>query len=180
MGGIPEVLPEDFIILREPSVKSLCDGLEKAIDQLRTGKLPSPEAIHNTVKTFYTWRDVAERTEKVCLHCFFYIKKIILCDSVVRLSIYDNGYQIVCFGCWTGIGLHSHNRNDAYLHGDVCVYACIPCSQPVKINDSRFMNLPTLVSVYSYTETNAQLWMQIIHPLYRCKHWHVPEYQRVH
>ncbi|PIO39681.1 hypothetical protein AB205_0070050 [Aquarana catesbeiana] len=65
VGGIPEVLPEDFIILREPSVKSLCDGLEKAIDQLRTGKLPSPEAIHNTVKTFYTWRDVAERTERV-------------------------------------------------------------------------------------------------------------------
>ncbi|CAI9533552.1 unnamed protein product, partial [Staurois parvus] len=65
VGGIPEVLPEDFIILCEPSVKSLCDGLEKAIDQLRTGKLPSPETIHNTVKTFYTWRDVAERTEKV-------------------------------------------------------------------------------------------------------------------
>ncbi|XP_075710532.1 phosphatidylinositol N-acetylglucosaminyltransferase subunit A isoform X1 [Rhinoderma darwinii] len=65
VGGIPEVLPDDFILLCEPSVKSLCSGLEKAIDKLRTGTLPSPETIHNTVKTFYTWRDVAERTEKV-------------------------------------------------------------------------------------------------------------------
>lgn len=27
--------------------------------------LPAPEDIHNIVKTFYTWRNVAERTEKV-------------------------------------------------------------------------------------------------------------------
>ncbi|KAM4048199.1 phosphatidylinositol N-acetylglucosaminyltransferase subunit A [Anomaloglossus baeobatrachus] len=65
VGGIPEVLPDNFIILREPSVKSLCSGLEKAIDELRTGRLPSTEAIHNAIKTFYTWRNVAERTEKV-------------------------------------------------------------------------------------------------------------------
>ncbi|XP_075053087.1 phosphatidylinositol N-acetylglucosaminyltransferase subunit A [Mixophyes fleayi] len=65
VGGIPEVLPENFIILCAPSVKSLCAGLEKAIDQLQAGTLPGPEVIHNTVKTFYTWREVAERTEKV-------------------------------------------------------------------------------------------------------------------
>ncbi|XP_056415157.1 phosphatidylinositol N-acetylglucosaminyltransferase subunit A [Hyla sarda] len=65
VGGIPEVLPDNFIILCEPSVKSLCTGLESAIDKLRKGKLLSPDAIHNTVKTFYTWRNVAERTEKV-------------------------------------------------------------------------------------------------------------------
>ncbi|XP_044142688.1 phosphatidylinositol N-acetylglucosaminyltransferase subunit A [Bufo gargarizans] len=65
VGGIPEVLPDNFIILCEPSVKSLCAGLEKAIDKLRTGTLPSPETIHNTVKPFYTWRNVAERTERV-------------------------------------------------------------------------------------------------------------------
>ncbi|XP_010149912.1 PREDICTED: phosphatidylinositol N-acetylglucosaminyltransferase subunit A, partial [Eurypyga helias] len=68
VGGIPEVLPEDLIILCEPSVKSLCDGLEKAIAQLRSGTLPSPESVHNKVKTFYTWRNVAERTEKVCVY----------------------------------------------------------------------------------------------------------------
>lgn len=66
VGGIPEVLPENLIILCEPSVKSLCEGLEKAISQLKSGALPAPEKIHNIVKTFYTWRNVAERTEKVC------------------------------------------------------------------------------------------------------------------
>lgn len=66
VGGIPEVLPENLIILCEPSVKSLCEGLEKAISQLKSGALPAPEKIHNVVKTFYTWRNVAERTEKVC------------------------------------------------------------------------------------------------------------------
>ncbi|XP_053562048.1 phosphatidylinositol N-acetylglucosaminyltransferase subunit A [Bombina bombina] len=65
VGGIPEVLPEDFIILCKPSVKSLCAGLEEAIDKLYSGTLPSPETIHRKVRTFYTWRDVAERTEKV-------------------------------------------------------------------------------------------------------------------
>lgn len=66
VGGIPEVLPDNLIILCEPSVKSLCAGLEKAIAQLKSGVLPAPEKIHNIVKTFYTWRNVAERTEKVC------------------------------------------------------------------------------------------------------------------
>ncbi|XP_059535651.1 phosphatidylinositol N-acetylglucosaminyltransferase subunit A isoform X2 [Myotis daubentonii] len=65
VGGIPEVLPENLIILCEPSVKSLCEGLEKAISQLKSGVLPAPEKVHNIVKTFYTWRNVAERTEKV-------------------------------------------------------------------------------------------------------------------
>ncbi|XP_058518427.1 phosphatidylinositol N-acetylglucosaminyltransferase subunit A-like [Ochotona princeps] len=65
VGGIPEVLPEDLIILCEPSVKSLYDGLEKAILQFKSGLLRAPEEIHNLVKTFYAWRDVAERTERV-------------------------------------------------------------------------------------------------------------------
>ncbi|XP_060228853.1 phosphatidylinositol N-acetylglucosaminyltransferase subunit A-like [Meriones unguiculatus] len=65
VGGIPEVLPENLIILCEPSIKSLCEGLEKAIFQVKSGTLPAPENIHNVVKAFYTWRNVAERTEKV-------------------------------------------------------------------------------------------------------------------
>ncbi|EGW05713.1 N-acetylglucosaminyl-phosphatidylinositol biosynthetic protein-like [Cricetulus griseus] len=65
VGGIPEVLPENLIILCEPSVKSLCEGLEKAIFQVKSGLLPDAEKIHNVVKAFYTWRNVAERTEKV-------------------------------------------------------------------------------------------------------------------
>ncbi|XP_058886078.1 phosphatidylinositol N-acetylglucosaminyltransferase subunit A-like [Acipenser ruthenus] len=65
VGGIPEVLPEDLIILCEPTVKSLCEGLEMVIAKHRAGSLPPPAAIHNRVRTLYTWRNVAERTEKV-------------------------------------------------------------------------------------------------------------------
>ncbi|GCB65381.1 phosphatidylinositol N-acetylglucosaminyltransferase subunit A isoform X1 [Scyliorhinus torazame] len=65
VGGVPEVLPEDLIILCEPTVKSLCEGLETAITRQRLRILPPAETIHNRVKNLYTWRNVAERTEKV-------------------------------------------------------------------------------------------------------------------
>uniref|UniRef100_A0A665VBP5 phosphatidylinositol N-acetylglucosaminyltransferase n=1 Tax=Echeneis naucrates TaxID=173247 RepID=A0A665VBP5_ECHNA len=42
VGGIPEVLPEDLITLCEPTVRSLCAGLETVIAQQRSGSLPSP------------------------------------------------------------------------------------------------------------------------------------------
>uniref|UniRef100_A0A3B4AA21 phosphatidylinositol N-acetylglucosaminyltransferase n=1 Tax=Periophthalmus magnuspinnatus TaxID=409849 RepID=A0A3B4AA21_9GOBI len=62
---IPEVLPEDLITLCEPTVRSLCAGLESVISQHRTGAVPSPASIHARVRNLYTWRNVAERTEKV-------------------------------------------------------------------------------------------------------------------
>ncbi|XP_077583645.1 phosphatidylinositol N-acetylglucosaminyltransferase subunit A isoform X1 [Stigmatopora nigra] len=65
VGGIPEVLPEDLITLCEPSVSSLCAGLETVIENQRSGNVPSPAFIHARVRTLYTWRNVAERTEKV-------------------------------------------------------------------------------------------------------------------
>ncbi|XP_046902849.1 phosphatidylinositol N-acetylglucosaminyltransferase subunit A-like isoform X2 [Hypomesus transpacificus] len=65
VGGIPEVLPEDLITLCEPNVRSLCEGLESVIARQRAGAVPSPASIHARVCTLYTWRNVAERTEKV-------------------------------------------------------------------------------------------------------------------
>ncbi|XP_026803034.3 phosphatidylinositol N-acetylglucosaminyltransferase subunit A [Pangasianodon hypophthalmus] len=65
VGGIPEVLPDELVTLCEPTVSSLCVGLEKVIARQRAGKVPSPAAIHRQVQTLYTWRNVAERTEKV-------------------------------------------------------------------------------------------------------------------
>ncbi|KAG2457198.1 PIGA protein, partial [Polypterus senegalus] len=76
VGGIPEVLPEDLIILCEPTVKSLCEGLEMVIAKQRAGNLLSPAAIHNRVKTLYTWRNVAKRTEKACVYNYFQHKSI--------------------------------------------------------------------------------------------------------
>lgn len=65
VGGIPEVLPEDLITLCEPTVRSLCAGLETVIARQRSGSVPSPASIHAGVRNLYTWRNVAERTEKV-------------------------------------------------------------------------------------------------------------------
>ncbi|KAK7882470.1 hypothetical protein WMY93_028644 [Mugilogobius chulae] len=65
VGGIPEVLPEDLITLCEPTVRSLCAGLESVIAQQRAGSVPSPASTHARVRNLYTWKNVAERTEKV-------------------------------------------------------------------------------------------------------------------
>ncbi len=65
VGGIPEVLPDELVTLCEPSVRSICDGLETVIARIRTGNVVSPATIHRKVRTLYTWRNVAERTEKV-------------------------------------------------------------------------------------------------------------------
>nr|XP_057937482.1 phosphatidylinositol N-acetylglucosaminyltransferase subunit A isoform X1 [Doryrhamphus excisus]XP_057937483.1 phosphatidylinositol N-acetylglucosaminyltransferase subunit A isoform X1 [Doryrhamphus excisus] len=65
VGGIPEVLPEDLITLCEPTVRSLCAGLETAIARQRSGSVPCSASIHAQVQHLYTWRNVAERTEKV-------------------------------------------------------------------------------------------------------------------
>uniref|UniRef100_A0AAX7TYC8 Uncharacterized protein n=1 Tax=Astatotilapia calliptera TaxID=8154 RepID=A0AAX7TYC8_ASTCA len=65
VGGIPEVLPEGLITLCEPTVRSLCAGLEAVIARQRSGNVPSPASNHVRVRNLYTWRNVAERTEKV-------------------------------------------------------------------------------------------------------------------
>ncbi|TRY88181.1 hypothetical protein DNTS_026881 [Danionella cerebrum] len=49
----------------QPSVHSLCEGLESVIARIRSGNVESPYSIHRKVRTLYTWRNVAERTEKV-------------------------------------------------------------------------------------------------------------------
>ncbi|XP_051938358.1 phosphatidylinositol N-acetylglucosaminyltransferase subunit A isoform X7 [Hippocampus zosterae] len=65
VGGIPEVLPQDLITLCEPTVQSLCAGLETVIARQRSGSVSTPATVHARVRNLYTWRNVAERTEKV-------------------------------------------------------------------------------------------------------------------
>lgn len=78
VGGIPEVLPEDLITLCEPTVRSLCAGVEIAIARQRSGSVPSPASVHARVRNLYTWRNVAERTERVGLNktcCFINLQQ---------------------------------------------------------------------------------------------------------
>lgn len=65
VGGIPEVLPPDLIYLTEPNVPSILTGLEKAIDDMRKGRVVDPYECHAKVCKLYNWLNVTERTERV-------------------------------------------------------------------------------------------------------------------
>ncbi|XP_032832101.2 phosphatidylinositol N-acetylglucosaminyltransferase subunit A isoform X2 [Petromyzon marinus] len=65
VGGIPEVMPEDLMVLCEPSVRALALGVEQAVERVRRGAVPHPATTHERVARLYDWRDVARRTEKV-------------------------------------------------------------------------------------------------------------------
>ncbi|VDK84470.1 unnamed protein product [Onchocerca ochengi] len=67
VGGIPEVLPEEFIMLVEPEPEYLSDALLKVIRLRERGQLIAPEKKHNAVCRMYQWPDIAKRTEKVYL-----------------------------------------------------------------------------------------------------------------
>ncbi|ESL05296.1 N-acetylglucosaminyl-phosphatidylinositol biosynthetic protein [Trypanosoma rangeli SC58] len=62
VGGVPEVLPPHMLLLAEPDPASITAALEEAI--VRVPYL-SPWEIHESVRRFYSWDWVAERTERV-------------------------------------------------------------------------------------------------------------------
>ncbi len=65
VGGIPEVLPEEFIHFVKPEVKSIEAGLLKAIQQIISRKQPSKTDCNRFVREHYDWRDVTKRTQVV-------------------------------------------------------------------------------------------------------------------
>uniref|UniRef100_A0A1I8EYU6 Phosphatidylinositol N-acetylglucosaminyltransferase subunit A n=1 Tax=Wuchereria bancrofti TaxID=6293 RepID=A0A1I8EYU6_WUCBA len=67
VGGIPEVLPEEFIMLVEPEPNNLSDALLKVIQLRENGQLIAPEEKHDVICRMYRWPDIAKRTEKVYL-----------------------------------------------------------------------------------------------------------------
>ncbi|KAF5187211.1 Phosphatidylinositol n-acetylglucosaminyltransferase gpi3 subunit [Thalictrum thalictroides] len=62
VGGVPEVLPDDMIVLAEPVPSDMVQAIMKAIQIL-----PSidPQMMHLRMKSLYSWHDVARRTEIV-------------------------------------------------------------------------------------------------------------------
>lgn len=65
VGGVPEVLPPDMIVLAEPASESIVEAIGKAI-KLLPGV--DPQGMHNRVRSLYSWADVARRTETVYNH----------------------------------------------------------------------------------------------------------------
>lgn len=62
VGGVPEVLPDDMIVLAEPVPDDMVRAIKKAIHILP--KI-DPLAMHFRMKNLYSWHDVAKRTEIV-------------------------------------------------------------------------------------------------------------------
>ncbi|CAI2366682.1 unnamed protein product [Moneuplotes crassus] len=62
VGGIPEVLPPDMVYLTDPNVDKLCEKLDLAIQNIDS---IDEEANHKVIKSLYSWKPVAKKTEKV-------------------------------------------------------------------------------------------------------------------
>jgi len=62
VGGVPEVLPDDMIVLAEPAPEDMVRAVKKAIDMLPG---IDPQVMHLRMKKLYSWDDVAKRTEIV-------------------------------------------------------------------------------------------------------------------
>lgn len=67
VGGVPEVLPSDMIVLSYPEEEHLYTAVEEAISKLRSGTVAT-EKFHQRVSQMYSWESVAERTEVVYLN----------------------------------------------------------------------------------------------------------------
>jgi phosphatidylinositol glycan class A protein len=62
VGGVPEVLPQHMAYLAKPEEKSILRQLRSAINNVNN---ISTEQFYDQVAELYSWRQVAERTEKV-------------------------------------------------------------------------------------------------------------------
>ncbi|KAM7279516.1 hypothetical protein ACFE04_006650 [Oxalis oulophora] len=62
VGGVPEVLPDDMVVLAKPDPDDMVDAISKAISMLPT---IHPQVMHERMKKLYNWHDVAKRTEIV-------------------------------------------------------------------------------------------------------------------
>lgn len=65
VGGVPEVLPVEMLLMARPETEDLVRVLGAAIERIQEGPVPDPWAFHTRVRRMYSWHDVAERTEKV-------------------------------------------------------------------------------------------------------------------
>ncbi|KAL9230353.1 hypothetical protein vseg_005716 [Gypsophila vaccaria] len=89
VGGVPEVLPEDMVVLAAPDPKNMVQAVGKAITMLPN---IDPELMHLRMRKLYSWHDVAMRTEIVYHRALQCAEQTLL----ERLSRY-----LAC-GAWAG------------------------------------------------------------------------------
>jgi phosphatidylinositol N-acetylglucosaminyltransferase subunit A len=62
VGGVPEVLEPDMIVLCDPTVKDLTDGVRKAIQRQQGNDAVDPHDAHQRIERMYSWHRVALQT----------------------------------------------------------------------------------------------------------------------
>ena len=62
VGGVPEVLPPHMAYLAKPDEKSIVRQLSRAVQDVKDMKC---ETFHQELSKIYSWRKVAEKTERV-------------------------------------------------------------------------------------------------------------------
>jgi phosphatidylinositol N-acetylglucosaminyltransferase subunit A len=65
VGGIPEVLPEDMIMLADPNVASMVRKVRDAVERLVRHDAIDPWKTHERIKAMYSWKLVATETINV-------------------------------------------------------------------------------------------------------------------
>jgi phosphatidylinositol glycan class A protein len=64
VGGVPEVLEPDMIVLCNPNVNDLVEGLHQAIDRQMGDNPVDPTDAHKRIERMYSWHRVAVQTMK--------------------------------------------------------------------------------------------------------------------
>ncbi|CAD5214719.1 unnamed protein product [Bursaphelenchus xylophilus] len=65
VGGVPEVLPPEYITLAKPDIDDIVQALSSAIEKKKRNEFLDRHTLHKQIKQMYRWEDVAKRTEKV-------------------------------------------------------------------------------------------------------------------
>ncbi|XP_020229566.1 phosphatidylinositol N-acetylglucosaminyltransferase subunit A isoform X1 [Cajanus cajan] len=89
VGGVPEVLPDDMIVLAEPDPGDIVLAIQKAISMLP--KI-DPQVMHTRMRKLYNWHDVAKRTEIV-------YDRALKCPSQ---SLLESLSRYLSCGAWAG------------------------------------------------------------------------------
>lgn len=65
VGGVPEVLPPDMVLLSNPDVMSMTRCLKQAISRQQSDQAVDPWEVHRRVEHMYSWSRVAKQTAHV-------------------------------------------------------------------------------------------------------------------
>ena len=64
VGGVPEVLPPEMLVLADPSPQGVINAMDEAVGRVREAPINAIEQ-HQAVTKMYSWEAVARRTERV-------------------------------------------------------------------------------------------------------------------